>query len=100
VVFVTTDPARDTPSALHAYLARFDSHFVGLTGTLAQIDEFGQPMHVFITKGQKLPSGGYEVDHSTAVYAVTHGKVPLVWTNGTSPTAVAKDVARLLEGEG
>jgi protein SCO1/2 len=99
VVFVTTDPARDTPSALHTYLARFDPHFVGLTGTLDQIDRLGQPMHVFIRKGEKLPSGGYEVDHSTAVYAVTRGKVPLVWTNGTSPTAVAKDLARLLEGK-
>jgi protein SCO1/2 len=98
VVFVTTDPARDTPAALHRYLARFDSRFVGLTGTLEQIDRLGRPLHVFVKKGQKLASGGYEVDHSTAVYAVTRGKAPLVWTNGTSPTDVATDLARLLEG--
>jgi protein SCO1/2 len=99
VVFVTTDPARDTPKALHEYLARFDPHFVGLTGSIDQIDRLGRPLHVFIKKGQKLPSGGYEVDHSAAVYAVTRGRVPLVWTNGTAPTDVAKDVARLLEGK-
>jgi protein SCO1/2 len=99
VVFVTTDPARDTPAALHTYLARFNTDFVGLTGSLDAIDRLGRPLGVFIRKGQKLPSGGYEVDHSTAVYAVTRGKAPLVWTNGTSPTDVAGDVTRLLGGK-
>ena len=42
VVFVTTDPARDDPATLRAYLDRFDADlprpFVGLTGSQAQID--------------------------------------------------------------
>jgi protein SCO1 len=43
VVFVTTDPARDTPDALREYLGRFDTglatSFVGLTGDQAAIDQ-------------------------------------------------------------
>ncbi|WNV76693.1 SCO family protein [Geodermatophilus sp. DSM 44513] len=43
VVFVTTDPAFDTPDVLAEYLARFDAdlptRFVGLTGTQEQIDQ-------------------------------------------------------------
>ncbi|CAJ60251.1 MULTISPECIES: SCO family protein [Frankia] len=38
VVFVTTDPARDTPAVLRHWLAQFDAGFIGLTGTPAQID--------------------------------------------------------------
>lgn len=42
VVFVTTDPARDTPAALASWLAHFDGEapkkFIGLTGTLAQVE--------------------------------------------------------------
>ncbi|WP_236832878.1 SCO family protein [Blastococcus sp. KM273128] len=42
VVFVTTDPARDTPKFLGEYLARFDAElpnrFVGLTGTPAEVE--------------------------------------------------------------
>lgn len=42
VVFVTTDPANDTPPVLAAYLAHFDSQlpvkFVGLTGDLASVE--------------------------------------------------------------
>ena len=43
VVFVTTDPAFDTPEVLAEYLGRFDAdlptRFVGLTGTQEQIDQ-------------------------------------------------------------
>lgn len=42
VVFVTTDPKRDTPAALAAWLANFDqglgTRFVGLTGPQAELD--------------------------------------------------------------
>ncbi|MCL9796693.1 SCO family protein [Frankia sp. AgKG'84/4] len=37
VVFVTTDPARDTPAVLARWLRQFDDRFVGLTGTPAQV---------------------------------------------------------------
>src|SRR5262249_43299152 len=33
LVFVTTDPARDTPAVLRHWLDRFDRRFIGLTGT-------------------------------------------------------------------
>ncbi len=39
VAFVTSDPARDTPAALRAYLDRFDQDFVGFTGELETIVE-------------------------------------------------------------
>jgi protein SCO1/2 len=42
VVFVTTDPKRDTPAVLASWLASFDSDlttkFIGLTGPRAEID--------------------------------------------------------------
>ena len=37
MVFITTDPARDTPAVLREYLDRYDSDFVGLTGDLDDI---------------------------------------------------------------
>ncbi|MDQ6649931.1 MAG: SCO family protein, partial [Actinomycetota bacterium] len=38
VVFVTTDPARDTAPVLRSWLDRFDSTFVGLTGSVEQVE--------------------------------------------------------------
>src|SRR5215813_9518697 len=38
VVFVTTDPARDSPNVLRAWLKHFDERFIGLTGSEAAIE--------------------------------------------------------------
>ena len=37
LVFVTTDPARDTSAVLRRWLDHFDKRFVGLTGTEAEL---------------------------------------------------------------
>jgi len=97
VDFVTTDPARDTGPALRSYLARFDPGFVGVTGDLKQIIDLAEPLKVYVAKGKKLPSGGYEVDHSTYVFGVTGDQAQLVWTQGTSPAQMAADMIRLLD---
>jgi protein SCO1 len=97
VVFVTTDPARDTGPALRSYLARFDPDFAGVTGDLKQIIALGDPLKVYIDKGQELPSGGYEVDHSTYVFGVTGDQAATIWTQGTSPAAMAADIIKLLK---
>ena len=97
VVFVTTDPARDDEQALREYLDRFDPSFVGLTGDLRTIVEVGKPLKVFIEKGEKLPSGGYDVTHGTQVTAIDHrDRVPVVWTQGTSASEFASDIHTLL----
>lgn len=97
VVFVTTDPARDTGTVLREYLDRFDSGYVGLTGPLKTIVGLGEPMKVYVAKGRKLPSGGYEVDHSTSVYGVTGDQVRVIWGQGTTPADMAADIIKLLK---
>ena len=97
VVFVTTDPARDDTVVLRDYLDRFDPSFVGLTGELETIVELGEPLAVFVEKGDKLPTGGYDVSHSTQVTAIdSRNRVPVVWTQGTSAAEFADDIHTLL----
>jgi protein SCO1 len=100
MLFVTTDPARDDAATLRAYLNRFDRSFDGLTGDLPKIVRFGKAFGVFIAKGQKLPSGGYDVNHSTQVVGMlAHRRAPFVWTEGTSPAALADDISAILQGK-
>jgi protein SCO1/2 len=99
VVFVTTDPARDTTAVLRTYLDRFNPAFVGLTGSLSQINTLGKPMGIEVMKGQKLPSGGYEVDHTTNVVSVRADKGDLVWTASTSPSDMAGDLHKILKAD-
>ena len=97
VVFVTTDPARDDEQALRTYLDRFDPSFVGLTGELDTITGIGGEVGVAVEEGEKLPSGGYEVTHSTQVLGVDgNDQVPIVWTEGTSASEFASDIHTLL----
>jgi len=97
VVFVTTDPTRDDEQVLRRYLDHYDPSFLGLTGPLKDIVAVGDSVHIPIEKGQKLPSGGYEVVHGTTVIAIDHGdRVPVVWTEGTSAAQYAADIHSLL----
>jgi protein SCO1/2 len=99
VAFVTTDPARDTRAALRTYLDRFNPAFVGVTGSLDRTVALAKPMGIDILKGQKLPSGGYEVDHTTNVIGVRMAKGDLVWTASTSPSDMATDLHKILKAD-
>ena len=96
--FVTTDPARDDPATLRSYLDRFNPEFEGFTGPLEDIVDIANGVHVPIEKGERLPSGGYEVSHGTAILGVTpDGEVPILWTEGTSAAKLAEDIQTFLE---
>ncbi|MBO9520394.1 MAG: SCO family protein [Nocardioidaceae bacterium] len=98
VVFVTTDPARDTGPALRRYLDRFSEEpFTGLTGSLPRIVAAGKPMGVYVDKGQKLGSGGYEVVHSDYLYGASGTDVRLIWDRTVSPADLAADIIKLLK---
>lgn len=97
VAFVSTDPARDTPAQLRSYLARFNPEFTGVRGPLSRIQELARPLGIYFEKGQRLPSGGYAVDHDSHVVALTGSDAPLLWSGTVSPADLAADVQRLLE---
>jgi protein SCO1/2 len=71
VVFVTLDPARDTPEVLKTYMANFDDAFVGLTGPerriAAVVAELGLPPATTYDLG----GGEYGVGHPAQVLAFT-----------------------------
>ena len=69
VVFVTTDPARDTEAALRRWLDRFNPAFVGLRGTPAQVQRVERLIGVPLAEEDKVPGGGYSVTHSAQVTA-------------------------------
>ncbi|MGH3353288.1 MAG: SCO family protein [Nocardioides sp.] len=97
VVFVTTDPARDTTKVLEKYLDRYDEDFIGLTGDLKDIVTLAESMRLYIGEADRLPSGGYDLGvHDTHVSAVSQGRASVVWSMNTSPKQFADDITRLL----
>jgi protein SCO1/2 len=72
VVFVTTDPQRDTPAALRTWLDHFDKRFIGLTGSQAAIDAAQIAANLPpATKSAVRPDGTYDVGHAAFVLAYT-----------------------------
>ncbi|HEM8496809.1 SCO family protein [Burkholderia multivorans] len=99
ILFVSVDPARDTPQAMQSYVAAFDAeHARGLTGTDRQIESLAKRYRVAYQMEQRDPSGGYEVTHSSAVYVFdANGRARLLATDRDSPDAIAADVRRIID---
>lgn len=74
IALVTVDPQRDSVSAMHRFVARFDAagaHVVGLTGTQDQIDAVERAYHVWAQRiPGRRPDGAYDVAHSAVLYFI------------------------------
>ncbi len=98
VVFITTDPARDTPKLAAEYATNFNKDFIGLSGPLETIVDVAKPLGIAIEKGDKLPSGGYEVGHGTQIVAVNAADEGIAyWNEDVSPAQLSADMRYLLE---
>jgi protein SCO1/2 len=72
VIFVTTDPERDSPQVLRTWLNHFDNSFIGLTGSSAAIEAAQVAANIPPAKKSPVrPDGAYEVGHAAFVLAYT-----------------------------
>jgi protein SCO1 len=100
VVFVSTDPTRDTPSVLHTWLAQFDPAFIGLTGSFATIQQAAAALAIPIMAPVKEADGNYTITHGAEVLAFnTDDKAHVVYTAGTTVPQYDHDLPLLLAGE-
>ncbi len=99
-IFITLDPERDTPELLQAYMANFDLSFVALRPTLEQLPEVARDFKIFYKKNEGKTPGSYTLDHSAGSYVFDpQGRVRLYTRNGTGASALASDIALLLQGK-
>lgn len=97
VVFVTTDGERDTPQRIRAWLDQFDREFVGLRGSLEQVNAIqhavGLPSAIIDT----TDTGEYVVSHAAQVIAYTKDDLAhIVYPFGTRQADWAHDLPRLV----
>jgi protein SCO1 len=95
LLFVTTDPARDTTQVVHDYLARFDRGFVGLRADLPTMKAAAAALHITYDGTTKVPGGGYEVTHGTQVTAFRDGQAAAVWSADTPVADLRADLLAL-----
>ena len=94
-VFITVDPARDTPAVMKDYVAGFDAGIVALTGSQAAITQAEKGYRVYAAK-HPTSDGDYEMDHSSVIYVMDpQGRFVANFTHESSPDQIASRLKQL-----
>lgn len=101
VVFITTDPARDTPERLNEWLGAIDPDFVGLTGTRDELIAAQDAMNVTVAIPEDPdPSGDYAVTHAAQVFVFTaDDQAHLLYPFGTRLDDWSEDLPKIAENK-
>ncbi len=99
VVFVTTDPNRDTPTVLRSWLDHFDPSFIGLTGTIDQVHAAETASGLPNSAPETTSGGNYAVDHAAVVEAYTNDNLDhVVYPSGYTAKDWVNDLPKLVRG--
>jgi len=94
-IFITLDPARDTPDVLRKWTEAFDPHLIGLTGTVPQIDAVAKQFAVYFKREAPNKDGAYLVDHARmALLMGPKGEPVALIPQDKDAQAVAADLDR------
>jgi protein SCO1/2 len=98
LVFVTTDPARDTPVELRRWLDNFDKHFIGLTGTESALEAVQKAAGVPPARKTNPRTGNYSVTHANFVVAYTQDNMAhVIYPGGVSKDDWIHDLPLLIK---
>lgn len=94
-IFITIDPARDTPEVVGEWTAAFGPRLLGLTGTQAQVDQAAKAFAAYYKKGEVTSDGGYLMDHTRIAYLMDpDGKPVAMLPIDRKPEAVEAELAK------
>lgn len=89
-VFVTVDPARDTPEALKAFASNFGPRLLALTGTEAEIETAKRAYRVYAAKAAGADNENYLMDHTAFIYLMDPDGRPIMhFERGDSADVIA-----------
>jgi protein SCO1 len=98
VLFVTVDPARDTPELLAQYVPAFDKRFLGLRGDDEALARTASEYKVIYQKQPGTTPGNYSMDHSAGTYIYDpQGRLRLYVSYGQGVDVFAHDIKTLLD---
>jgi protein SCO1 len=98
ILFVSVDPARDTPAIMHAYVNAFDKRAVGLVGDARSVEALSKRYRSAFTREPSSADGTYEVSHSSAIYVFGRdGRARVLATPSASQDDLVHDLHLLLD---
>lgn len=98
VVFVTVDPARDTPERVQEYVNHFNSEFIGLSGSEAELQKTWTDYGVFRQVVEGTSAAGYLVDHTARTTLIDQeGNLRISYGFDTPVEDIVHDLKLLLK---
>lgn len=95
-VFISIDPARDTPKVLKDYVTAFDAPILALTGSPAAVAEAAKNYRVYYAKHPEA-GGDYSMDHTSLIYVMDpKGRFTASFTGDDPPAQIAERLKKLL----
>ncbi|WP_410537533.1 SCO family protein [Streptomyces sp. KL2] len=100
VVFVTSDPERDTPESLGEWLRAQDPDFIGLTGDFEKIQAGARALGIGLEPPVKEEDGDIVSTHGTQVLAFLpkDDRAHVLYTSDVPVEVYEKDLPALVEG--
>jgi protein SCO1/2 len=96
ILFVTVDPARDTPEQLAAYARAFGPRVTGLRPSEDELEDLARRYRVSYSRSKPDANGEYEVMHSSGVFAFdAEGHARLLILPGASEADIEAALGRL-----
>lgn len=93
-IFITIDPARDTPAKVGQFAAAFSDDLIGLTGSEAQVRAAADAFRIYYARGA-TNDGYYLMDHSAITYLFGPKGEPIATLpTDQGPEAVAAELAK------
>lgn len=97
VVFVSVDPARDTPATLGSYVRHFNPAFLAATGTEAALTELTRQLGILHARIQQ-GDGDYTIDHTASIILIGPQRERLaVFSAPHDPASIAERVTRIID---
>jgi protein SCO1/2 len=98
LVFVTTDPARDSPAVVRRWLDLFDRQFIGLTGTEREIAAVERSAGVPLAAKTGPANANYGVSHANFVLAYSKDNLAhVIYPGGVSKDDWVHDLPLLIK---
>jgi protein SCO1/2 len=98
VVFISVDPERDTPEKIQNYVDHFNPNFIGLSGSIPELESIWKSYGVFRERVESDSAFGYIINHTARTYLIdADGNLRLSYGFQTPVEDIVNDLKVLLK---
>jgi len=98
-LFISVDPARDTPEVLKSFVENFHPRLIGLTGSPGQVKAAAKAYKVYFEKGKQMniANEDYLMSHTAAIYLMgADGAFITLFSHGATAEKIAAGARKVL----